>query len=796
MPNKPRGKRTGSVKAQPSPRRPVSPEPRIRDIGLDEFVRRLRADTNAEKYFAIFLGSGCSVTSGIPSAGALVRDRWIPRLRDYEAPDRSDLDTFATEVIPGFNVKTPATSYGALIDRLFLTPEDRQREIEDLCDGRTPSFGYAVMAQLVAQPGGRFNVVLTTNFDDLIADALYLYTDARPLVIYHESLAAFIRPTRKRPLVVKLHGDHRLSPRNTALETQSLEQEIQRHTAMVLHDRGIIFMGYGGADVGILQLLNELPREALPYGAYWVHPSEPKGLVREWLSSRQGVWVRSGWFDEVMLLIRNEFDLPHPSGERFTRIFQEYHQKFQALSDSIDEKPSGEAGIEALKKALVDTEARFPDYWKVISEAIRVQRQDPQSADRIFRDGLLQFPRVSPLLGNYANFLSDILKDHNAAEEMYKEALEADPQDANTAGNYALFLRNVRNDPDAANSMFRRTLEIDSKHANNLSNYAGFLTEVRKDHDTAETMYKRSLEAEPNRASALGSYAVFLKNVRRDNDAAETMYKRALEAEPNRPSTLGNYALFLKNNRKDYDKAERMYERALDADPTNATTLSNYAVFLNTVRNDNEGAEKLFQRALEADPKHAPNIGNYAHFLSDTQKDYDRAEAMYKRALEVDPANTTNLGNYAHFLSEIRGDNDSAESMYEVALKTEPRDSNTLANLAGLLLADGRRDGLPVLDRALAAFREQPLPEAELECAFYLYAHGSAHRRADALRIAKTLIDQGVRSPGWDLSRNTARASVDGHPDASRLSQFAAVINGDTPPDALNDWPEWQGAAS
>src|SRR5574337_577966 len=135
----------------------LSAEPVIRSIGLEEFVRRLRVDTTAEKHFALFLGAGCSVTSGIPSAGALVRDRWIPRLRDYQAPHRSDLDNWATEVIQGYDKTNPDLSYGELIYQLFLTPEDRQREIEDLCDGRTPSFGYAVLAQLVAQPGGRFN---------------------------------------------------------------------------------------------------------------------------------------------------------------------------------------------------------------------------------------------------------------------------------------------------------------------------------------------------------------------------------------------------------------------------------------------------------------------------------------------------------------------------------------------------------------------------------------------------------------------------------------------------------------
>jgi hypothetical protein len=213
-------------------------------MGADEFARRLRRyEQDLGKRFAFFLGAGCSRSSGIPLAGELVKDRWLPRLRDVEAPHRSDLEAWAHEIVPVYDPKLPAALYGELIDRLFITAEDRQQEIESLCDGRSPGFGYAVLAHLLARPGGQFNIVLTTNFDDLVADALYLYTEARPLVIHHESLAAYIRPTRTRPLVVKLHGDHRLSPRNTRLETAELEGDIAHHTAMVLHDRGRRFYG-------------------------------------------------------------------------------------------------------------------------------------------------------------------------------------------------------------------------------------------------------------------------------------------------------------------------------------------------------------------------------------------------------------------------------------------------------------------------------------------------------------------------------------------------------------------------
>jgi len=97
--------------------------------------------------------------------------------------------------------------------------------------------------------------------------------------------------------------------------------------------------------------------------------------VREWLAGRHGVWVRSGWFDEVMLILRNLFSLPHPGPERFTLIFQEYQKKFQELSAAIKEKPAEASGIEALKLALTKTEELLPDYWRAVSEALRLQRR-------------------------------------------------------------------------------------------------------------------------------------------------------------------------------------------------------------------------------------------------------------------------------------------------------------------------------------------------------------------------------------------------------------------------------------
>ena len=243
----------------------------LRTISADEFAKRLRRTTEEQdKRFAFFVGAGCSISSDIPAAAQLVKNEWLPQLFALRAGPAEELEMWVKLQFPDYSSHDASTLYGAVMKELFLQPEDRQREIERLCEGKFPGFGYGCLANLMTIEGGLFNVVLTTNFDDLLSDALYLFTDARPLVIHHDSLAPFIRTTRTRPLIVKLHGDHRLSPRNTAQETQKLMEDIENRVRLLLHDRGLVFVGYGGNDQGIRELLEGLPPEALPLGVYWV----------------------------------------------------------------------------------------------------------------------------------------------------------------------------------------------------------------------------------------------------------------------------------------------------------------------------------------------------------------------------------------------------------------------------------------------------------------------------------------------------------------------------------------------
>ena len=243
-------------------------------------------------------------------------------------------------------------------------------------------------------------VALTTNFDDLLTDAFFFQED-RPLVIHHDSLAPFIRPTHLRPLLVKLHGDHQLAPRNTCTETDALAEIVSHRISTVLHDRGIIFVGYGGNDESIIAMLEDLPAEALPFGVYWVSGSEPRGIFRPWLESRGAVWVEHKDFDELMLLLKQQFTTPDPSKERYERVYGRYLYTQRKLAQRIAERPRMVAEASLLRAALSGA----------------VSKTEPDFAQALYERALKESQDSGDLLGGYATFLADVREDPDRAEE-------------------------------------------------------------------------------------------------------------------------------------------------------------------------------------------------------------------------------------------------------------------------------------------------------------------------------------------------------------------------------------------
>ncbi len=466
----------------------------IKEMTAEEFIRRFKnlIEEHEDSRFIFFLGAGCSVSSGIPDAGTLVKN-WLPRLKKLKTDSSGNCDSWVSGIYPDYIEDKASLFYGKVIEDLFLTPEERQREIERLTEGKDPGFGYAVLAQMMTHEGtGRHcNVVQTVNFDDLIADALYLYTQKKPLVISHESLAGFVKITRTRPLILKLHGDARLDPKNTEKETQELAENVRKVLKNLLHETGLIFIGYGGHDESIAEILDELPSNALPWGIYWIGSSIPDSKIGKWLKDRNARWIKQNDFDELMLLMWKEFNFSHPKKDRFDNLLNTYFETFKNLKKRIEIQPEKEEA-KPLKEALEKAANEFESFWAVILEAEKYEKNDPEKADIIYQEGLKRFPDSKELIVAYAVFLNYIRKEYDKAEEYYKKALEIDPKHANILSIYAVFLNDIRKEYDKAEEYYKKALEIDPKDATTLGNYAGFL--LARGNENGFTILEKALE--------------------------------------------------------------------------------------------------------------------------------------------------------------------------------------------------------------------------------------------------------------------------------------------------------------
>mgnify|MGYP003063373356 CR=1 FL=1 len=660
-----------------------------------QLVRMLKDASGESKgtKFCFLIGAGASMSSGIPSGADLAR-KWIREIEEDCGKD--DFAKWKNKV--GISEDNVGEFYPQIYEKRFgHIPESGYDCIRHYMEGKEPSLGYLILANIMVRE--KHNVVITTNFDNLLEDAIRTYTKEKPFIAGHEALADYVPKRSDRPIILKLHRDLFLQPFSDQLNTDILQAAWESILGKFLSDYHLIVLGYGGNDGSLMNYLLKLKNRK---PIYWCVRNADKATSKSlWntlspkakrLLKNDGYLVPIDDFDRFM------YDCYAALGYKFLEgiekiekpksiheILKPNYARIESIQTQLRQLSQTEE--ELSKESFQSIKSFLPDSWMWILQAN--QEKDIDKKDKIYREGIERYPQDADLLGDYADFLCDICHDYDRAEAYYKRALEADPNHANTLGNYALFLKDVRHDYDQAEAYYKRALAADPNHANNLGNYANFLYNIRCDYDQAETYYKKALEADPNHANTLGNYALFLKNIRHDYDQAEAYYKRALEADPKNANALGNYASFLHTIRHAYDQAEAYYKRALEANPKDANALGNYALFLHTIRHAYDQAEVYYKRALEADPNHANTLGNYALFLKNIRHAYDQAEVYYKRALEADPNHANTLGNYAVFLNDIRHDYDQAESYYKRAL--DPKNAVTLGNYA-VFLNDIRHD--------------------------------------------------------------------------------------------------------
>lgn len=239
---------------------------------VTDLIRHIKTkEESSPANYSIFLGAGASVTSGIRTAGQLT-DEWANELYERFKREKSKSPQlaksyFEKEHPSWYNSDNP---YSSLFEKKFDLPTQRRRFVEQEVDGKLPSIGYSYLASLVDY--NYFNTIFTTNFDDLLNEAFYVFSNKRPIVCAHDSSIRSVSITSKRPKIVKLHGDYLFDDiKSTLRETESLEQNTKEKFVEFCKEYGLIVVGYSGCDRSIMDVLEFLVKQEnyLKNGVYW-----------------------------------------------------------------------------------------------------------------------------------------------------------------------------------------------------------------------------------------------------------------------------------------------------------------------------------------------------------------------------------------------------------------------------------------------------------------------------------------------------------------------------------------------
>ena len=193
-----------------------------RIISTNHFVTTVCEGRRNSERFCFIIGAGASVSSGIPM-GVTLEAEWMEEME--KSPGFSEVREFAetlrkagrlehdfSEIEQAWEAAKKSkqalpSEYYFDIYKLRFFPNHRNGYyyLERVMAHKNPSFGYHPLALMLTEGSGS-NLVITTNFDSLVEDALFLYTDSKPLVINHELLADYAGdPNIKRPIIAKIH---------------------------------------------------------------------------------------------------------------------------------------------------------------------------------------------------------------------------------------------------------------------------------------------------------------------------------------------------------------------------------------------------------------------------------------------------------------------------------------------------------------------------------------------------------------------------------------------------------------
>lgn len=339
--------------------------------------------------YALVLGSGVSTGAGVPTGWTVVEDliRKLAVARK-EDPDPDPFDWYKEEY-------GEEAVYDDLIGELADSQEERRSLLEDYFEPseeerergeKTPTEGHESIAWLM--DNGYIDVILTTNFDQLLEDALADH-GVKPVLITGPESAEGAEPlAHQDAVIIKVNGDYKETDiKNLATELEEYSPPMQGLIDRVFRDYGLIVCGWSGKwDTRLQESLKSC--EVHRYSTYWSYHGELEEEAESLVAHRDANTIQN---------------------ESAARFFSELKESVEALEGAESAAPlSREVARERVKKYLSREQHR-------IDLADLIKEEAEKASEEIFDEE--RFPlsddsgeiTVEDRLGEYGNVVGTLV---------------------------------------------------------------------------------------------------------------------------------------------------------------------------------------------------------------------------------------------------------------------------------------------------------------------------------------------------------------------------------------------------
>lgn len=542
----------------------------INEISPKAFIHMFGEAQKYNRRFCFILGSGASREGGIPT-GVEMAKIWAEELKNkYEEKELKDLmDKLDIKSI------TPSSEnyFGIYELRYFPEYQEGYAYFERELEKGVPSLGHHALAKILA--GKTHNLAITTNFDSLIEDALFIYANKHPLLVGHESLAGFINLNVDRPIVAKIHRSLYFHPYNRQKETHGLDQEWQETLKKSFMVYTPVVIGYAGGDQSLMEFLKD--EDVKMNGLYWCYwkKEKPSQEIVDLVKSKDGFLIPIEGFDYFMYMLSRKMNFENPEKE--------------------------------MKKVTKDRIERYNTQYDKFEKMVRTEVGQSRASNETLNEILIEMDTYN--------------------DEQIKEAKKEE-----TDYNYKTMGRIYRREGRYDKAVEAYTAAIDLSPEDSINYYIrGDVYFDLKEYDRAVEDYSKFIELNPENDDAYNSRGYCYRKLG-NHDKAIKDYTKAIELNPEFEIAYFNRG-YIYDIMGQYQKAINDYTKAIDIDPEFETAYNNRGyTYLNMI--EYPKALNDFTKAVEINSKF-PNPYKHMGTLKYKCEEYDQALEYLNKAIDL-----------------------------------------------------------------------------------------------------------------------------------------------------------------